>query len=168
MTFIGQSSRRVEDERFLTGRGTFVEDVNVPNQLWAHVVRSPHAHAMIESIDGTGVSGASVFTYADIADLGLLPCATAVVTVGPMLVPPRPALANGRVRHVGDPVAFVVAETAAAARDAAERVVVNYRELPSVVDAAAALSPGAPLLWDEVPGNLSFRFQKGSAVAVRD
>jgi carbon-monoxide dehydrogenase large subunit len=166
VTFIGQSARRVEDERFLTGRGIFVEDVNLPGQLFAHVVRSPHAHAMIERIDSSAVTGASVFTYADIADLGLLPCATAVATTGPMLVPPRPALANGRVRHVGDPVAFVVAETAYAARDAAESVVVEYRALPSVVDAAAALSPGAPLLWDEVPGNQSFRFQKGDPAAV--
>ena len=106
MTFIGQSARRVEDERFLTGRGTFVEDVEEPDQLWAYVVRSPHAHAMIENIDSNGVSGASVFTYADIADLGLLPCATAVATVSPMLVPPRPALANGRVRHVGGTISI--------------------------------------------------------------
>jgi carbon-monoxide dehydrogenase large subunit len=163
VTFIGQSSRRVEDERFLTGRGTFVEDVNLPGQMFAYVVRSPHAHAMIESIDG---GGATVFTYADIADLGVLPCATAVATVGPMFVPPRPALANGRVRHVGDPVAFVVAETAAAARDAAERVVVEYRPLPPVVDASVALAPNAPLVWDE--GNLSFRFMKGDPNAVRE
>jgi aerobic carbon-monoxide dehydrogenase large subunit len=167
VTFIGQSARRVEDERFLTGRGTFVDDVNFPGQLWAHVVRSPHAHAVIEGIDSSGVTGASVFTYADIADLGLLPCATVVAMVGPMLVPPRPALANGRVRHVGDPVAFVVADTPFAARDAADKVVVSYRSLPPVVDAAAALAPGAPLLWDEVPGNLSFRFQKGDPDAVR-
>ena len=164
MTFIGQSTRRVEDERFLTGRGTFVDDVNLAGQLFAYVVRSPHAHAVIERIDGRG---ASVFTYEDIADLGLLPCATAVATVGPMLVPPRPALANGRVRHVGDPVAFVVGETPAEARDKAERVVVEYRPLPPVVNAAAALAPGAPLLWDEVPDNLSFRFQKGDPGAVR-
>ncbi len=164
MTFIGQSTRRVEDERFLTGHGLFVEDVNLPDQLFAYVVRSPHAHAVIERID-TG--GGQVFTYADIADLGLLPCATPVATVEPMLVPPRPALANGRVRHVGDPVAFVVAETPFEARDAAERVVVEYRPLPPVVDAAAALAPGAPLLWDEVPGNLSFRFRKGDPDAVR-
>lgn len=164
MTFIGQSTRRVEDERFLTGQGTFVDDVNLPGQLFAYVVRSPHAHAVIERIDGRG---ASVFTYEDIADLGLLPCATAVATVGPMLVPPRPALANGRVRHVGDPVAFVVGETPAEARDKAERVVVEYRPLPPVVDAAAALAPGAPLLWDEVPSNLSFRFKKGDPGAVR-
>src|SRR6201999_2576352 len=107
--------------------------------------------AVVERID-TG--GGPVFTYDDIADLGLMPCATAVATVGPMLVPPRPALANGKVRHAGDPVAFVVAETAAAARDAAERVVVDYRPLPSVVDAAAALAADAPQLWDH--GNLSF------------
>ena len=94
--------------------------------MFAYVVRSPHAHAVIERIDTGGVTGASVFTYADIADLGLLPCATAVATVAPMLVPPRPALAHGRVRHVGDPVAFVVADTVAAARDAAEQVVVDY------------------------------------------
>ncbi len=167
MAFIGQSTRRVEDERFLTGRGVFVDDVNVPDQMFAYVVRSPHAHAAIERIDTSGVTDASVFTYADIADLGLLPCATAVATVGPMLVPPRPALAYGKVRHVGDPVAFVVAATPAAARDAAEQVVVEYRPLPCVVDAAAALAPGAPVLWDEVPGNLSFRFVKGDPGAVR-
>ncbi|MSO99982.1 MAG: xanthine dehydrogenase family protein molybdopterin-binding subunit [Acetobacteraceae bacterium] len=167
MTFIGQSTRRVEDERFLTGRGIFVEDVDVPGQLWAYVVRSPHAHAVTERIDTSGVTGASVFTYSDIAGLGLLPCATAVATVEPMKVPPRPALANGKVRHVGDPVAFVVAESKAAARDAAERVVVDYRPLPSVVDAAVALAGGAPVLWDEVPDNLSFRFQKGDSAAVQ-
>ena len=84
-----------------------------------------------------------------------------------MLVPPRTALANGKVRHVGDPVAFVVAETLSAARDAAENVVVDYCPLPPVVDAAAALAPGAPLLWNEVPDNLSFRFQKGDPAAVQ-
>ncbi len=167
MTYSGQSTRRIEDERFLTGKGVFVEDVDFPGQLWAYVVRSPHAHAVIESIDTSAVTGASVFTYADIAGLGDLPCATAVATVGPMLVPPRPALANGKVRHVGDPVAFVVAETKMAARDAAENVLVAYKQLPPVVDALAALAPGAPILWDEVPGNLSFRFQKGDAIAVQ-
>jgi aerobic carbon-monoxide dehydrogenase large subunit len=163
VTFIGQSTRRVEDERFLTGRGIFVEDVNLPGQLWAYVIRSPHAHAMIERIDTNGVE--SVFTYADIADLGSLPCATAVATVEPMIVPPRPALARDRVRHVGDPVAFVVAESSAAARDAAERVVVEYRPLPSVTDAVTALADGAPSLWET--GNLSFQFRKGDPESVR-
>ncbi|MDR3528937.1 MAG: xanthine dehydrogenase family protein molybdopterin-binding subunit, partial [Rhodopila sp.] len=128
--FIGQSTRRLEDARFLTGRGIFVDDVNVAGQAWAHVVRSPHAHAVIDRIDTAaarampGVLG--IYTYEDIADLGVLPCATQVATVAPMIVPPRPALARGKVRHVGDPVAFVVAETAFAARDAAEQVAVDY------------------------------------------
>ena len=157
----------MEDERFLTGRAVFVEDVDLPGQLHARIVRSPHAHAVIEAIDTSAVTGASVFTYADIAALGHLPNATAVATLEPIRVPPRPALANGVARHMGDPVAFVVAETREAARDAAEAVVVTYRPLPVVVDAAAALAPGAHLLWGQVPGNLSFRFQKGDPAAVR-
>ncbi|HEX2942804.1 MAG TPA: xanthine dehydrogenase family protein molybdopterin-binding subunit [Rhodopila sp.] len=167
--FIGQSTRRLEDARFLTGQGIFVDDVNRPGQAWAHVVRSPHAHAMIERID-TAVARAmpgvlDIYTYADITGLGDLPCATAVATVGPMFVPPRPALANGRVRHVGDPVAFVVAETAVQARDAAEQVVVDYTPLPAVVDAVAALRPDAPRIWDT--GNQSFQFQRGDQAAVQ-
>ncbi|MGE0419927.1 MAG: xanthine dehydrogenase family protein molybdopterin-binding subunit, partial [Acetobacteraceae bacterium] len=103
MTFIGQSTRRFEDARFLTGKGRFVEDVNEPGQVWAHVVRSPYAHAAIASIDtaaAKAVQGVlAVYTHEDIAGLGHLPCATAVASVKPMLVPPRPALAHGRVRH---------------------------------------------------------------------
>ncbi|HEY0912185.1 MAG TPA: xanthine dehydrogenase family protein molybdopterin-binding subunit, partial [Bradyrhizobium sp.] len=167
--FIGQSTRRLEDARFLTGRGIFVEDVNVVGQASAYVVRSPHAHAVINRIDTTaalavpGVLG--IYTYEDIDDLGLLPCATQVATVAPMIVPPRPALAHGRVRHVGDPIAFVVAETSLAARDAAEHVVVDYTPLPCIVDAVAALASGAPKLWDS--GNESYRFQRGDSAAVQ-
>jgi carbon-monoxide dehydrogenase large subunit len=165
---IGQSTRRLEDRRFLTGQARFVDDANRPGQVFAHVVRSPHAHAVIGGIDtkaaaaSPGVLG--VFTHADIAALGHLPCATKVDTIGPMLVPPRPALASGRVRHVGDPVAFVVAESAASARDAGERVGVEYRPLPCVVDAVVALGADAPAIWDG--GNLSFRFQRGDRAAV--
>jgi len=171
MAFVGQSIRRFEDERFLTGTGRFVEDVNEPGQAWAQVVRSPHAHAAIQRIDtaeartAPGVLG--VYTSDDIAALGLLPCTAQVATVAPIVVPPRPALARLRVRHVGDPVVFVVAETASAARDAAELVRVDYQVLPSVVDAPSALQPGAPRLWDEAPGNFSFQFQKGDPAAVR-
>ena len=167
--FIGQSIRRFEDARFLTGRGVFVDDVNRPDQLYAHVVRSPHAHATIDRIDAAaaraapGVSG--IYIYDDIADLGLLPCATSVATIAPMIVPPRPALANGRVRHVGDPVAFVVASSPSAARDAAEQVLVEYTPLACVVDVASALRADAPLLWDT--GNESYHFQKGDAAAVQ-
>ncbi|WP_428536543.1 xanthine dehydrogenase family protein molybdopterin-binding subunit [Rhodopila sp.] len=169
MAFIGQSSRRLEDQRLLIGRGVFVDDVNDPGQAWAIVVRSQHAHAVIDRIDTTtarampGVLG--IYTYQDIADLGPLPCATQVATLAPMIVPPRPALADGRVRHVGDPIAFVVAETIHAARDAAELVEVDYTPLPCVVDAAAALAPTAPRLWDS--GNESYRFQRGDVTAVQ-
>jgi carbon-monoxide dehydrogenase large subunit len=166
LTFIGQSTRRLEDQRFLTGRGAFVDDVNYAGQVWAYVLRSPHAHATIDRIDTSAATGAlGIYTYDDIADLGPLPCATQVATVAPMIVPPRPALAHGRVRFVGDPVAFVLAETAVAARDAAEQIVVDYTPLPCVVDAAAALQAGAPALWDT--GNESFRFQRGDSAAVQ-
>ena len=143
---IGRSLHRLEDERFLTGRGCYVDDVAVPGQLHGVVLRSPHGHALIECIDTAparampGVHG--VFTAADLdADgIGTLPCIARVATVAPMIVPRRPALARDRVRHVGDPVAFVVADTAELARDAAERVNVAYRPLPAVVEASEALA----------------------------
>jgi carbon-monoxide dehydrogenase large subunit len=167
----GQSLRRLEDARFLTGRGQFIEDIDEPGQTWMHVVRSPHAHATIARIDAEaartthGVLG--VFTAADLADLGPLPCNVPVASLQPMIVPPRRALATDRARHVGDPVAFVVAETRDAARNAAEAIVVDYDELPAIVDAPAALRDGAPQIWDQAPGNLTYRFQKGDAVAVQ-
>jgi aerobic carbon-monoxide dehydrogenase large subunit len=171
MSFRGQSLLRLEDARFLTGRGQYVEDFDLPALAWMHVVRSPHAHAIIERIDVTaarevpGVLG--VFTATDLAELGPLPCTVPVASLAPMVVPPRFALATGRVRHVGDPVAFVVAETRAVARDAAEAVSVQYAPLPAVVDGPAALLSGAPQIWDAAPGNLSYRFQKGDQVAAQ-
>jgi aerobic carbon-monoxide dehydrogenase large subunit len=169
---IGRSLRRLEDARFLTGQGRYVDDIAVSGQLNGFVLRSPHGHASREGIDAAparamlGVHG--VFTAGDLdADrIGTLPCIARVATVAPMIVPPRRALAHGRVRHVGDPVAFVVADTAQQARDAAERVVVAYRSLPAVVDAREALAAQAPQLWDEAPGNLSYRFERGDKPAV--
>ena len=169
---IGRSLRRLEDERFLIGRGRYVDDIAVPGELHGVVLRSPHGHAFIDGIDATdarampGVSG--IFTAADLdADgIGTLPCIAQVATVAPMIVPPRRALARDRVRHVGDPVAFVVADTVQRARDAAERIAVTYRPLPAVVDARAALATHAPLLWKEAPGNLSYRFERGDKPGV--
>jgi carbon-monoxide dehydrogenase large subunit len=167
----GQSIRRLEDERFLTGRGRYTGDVNRAGQLHLQVVRSPHAHARIGGIDPTaalavpGVLG--VFQAADLAGLGPLPCTTKVPTIGPMLVPEHFALAGDRARHAGEPVAFVVAETLVAARDAAELVAVEYDPLPCVVEAVAALAPSAPQLWDDVPDNRAFRFEKGDRAAVQ-
>jgi carbon-monoxide dehydrogenase large subunit len=167
-----RSVRRFEDLRFLTGRGRYVEDVAVPVEAHAYVLRSPHAHAVIERIDTTAArampSVLGVFTGADLRAeaIGPLPCVAQVATVDPMIVPPRYALARGRVRHVGDPVALVVAESRDLARDAAERIAIEYRPLEAVVDALAALQPGAPAIWDEAPGNLCYRFQKGDQTAT--
>ena len=169
---VGQPLRRREDERFLLGRGRYMADIVLPGALFLHMVRSPHAHARIGGIDSDaactrpGVVG--VFTAADLAELGPIPCSTAVATEGPMHVPRRYALAADRVRYVGEPVAFTVATSAAVAQDAAEAVDVIYEPLPCVVEAVAALQPGAPLVWDDVPGNLSFRFRKGDRAAVAD
>jgi carbon-monoxide dehydrogenase large subunit len=171
MTFRGQSLLRLEDARFLTGRGQYIEDIDLPGQTWMHVVRSPHAHASIERIDTAeacslpGVLG--VFTAVDLAELGPLPCTVPVASVAPMIAPPRFALASECARHVGDPIAFVIAATRTAARDAAESVVVDWQPLPSVVDGPAALLADAPQLWEQAPNNLSYRFQKGDADAVR-
>ena len=171
MGFVGESIRRLEDQRFLTGAGRYLADVACPGALALRMVRSTHAHARLRGI-GTaaarsmpGVAG--VFTAADLAGLGPIPCTVRVATVdGPMRVPPRFALAGDRARYAGEPVAFVVAETAQLAWDAAELVEVEYEPLPCVVEAADALREGAPLVWDDVPGNLAFRFQKGDRAAV--
>ncbi len=171
MSFRGQSLPRLEDARFLTGRGQYIEDIEVAGQSWMQVVRSPHAHAAIARIDATaarnvpGVLG--VFTAADLVELGPLPCTVPVASVAPMIVPPRFTLASDRARHVGDPVAFVVAESHSAARDAVELVVVDWQPLPSVIDGPAALRSGAPQLWQQAPGNLSYQFQKGDREGVR-
>jgi carbon-monoxide dehydrogenase large subunit len=169
---IGRSLRRLEDPRFLTGQGRYVDDIDLPGQLHGIVLRSPYGHAAIEGIDTAtarampGVRG--VFTAADLdADgIGPLPCIAQVATVAPMIGPPRRALARDRVRHVGDPMAFIVADAKDQARDAAEQIAVAYRPMPAVVDAIAALAAEAPLLWDEAPGNLSYRFERGDKAAV--
>ena len=169
---IGRSLRRLEDERFLTGAGRYIDDIGLPGMLHAVVVRSPHAHADIASIDTSAASSMpdvrGIFTAADLAPdhLGSIPCTATVATIEPMIVPPRPALAADRVRHIGEPVAFVVADSAAAARDAAEQVMVDYESLLAVIDPVAAMKPGTTALWQEMPNNLSYRFQKGDRAAT--
>ena len=169
---IGRSLRRLEDRRFLIGQGRYVDDIDVPGQLHGVVLRSPHGHALIEGIDAAAARAMpgvhDVFTAADLdADgIGTLPCIAQVATVAPIIVPPRPALARDRVRHVGDPVAFVVADTATRRATPPSGSAVAYRPLPAVVDAMEALAAQAPLLWDEAPGNLSYRFERGDKPAV--
>src|SRR3954471_6180383 len=164
---IGRSIRRLEDERFLTGRGRYLADIACPDALWGHVLRSPHAHALIKRIDISqaskiaGVRG--IYTAADLAGLGPMPCLAAV---SPLIVPPRHALAVERVRHGGDPVTFIVADTADSAGEAAELVEVDYEALPAVVDGRAAIADGAPALWPQAPRDTAFHIRKGDAAAV--
>lgn len=166
-----RSIRRLEDSRFLTGCGRYVEDIAEPAALHGYVLRSPHAHAVIRSLDtssAVSMPGVRLIATADdlAADgLGFMPCLAAVK---PMIVPPRPALASGRVRHVGDPVCFVVADSAEMAREAAERISIDYEPLPSVIHGRTALADGAPALWDEAPGNLVYHVQRGDHAAVAE
>jgi len=166
---IGQAVTRVEDQRLLTGSGRYTDDIRIPNEAVAYVVRSPHAHAEIASLDTAAAVAApgvvAVYTEADVAadDLGDLPClAPANNRDGsPRGDTPRPLLARGRVRHVGDPVALVVAETLNQAKDAAELVEIDYDDLPAVADAVAALADGAPQVWPDIAGNQCFDWEMG-------
>jgi len=171
---VGQSVRRLEDPRLLRGVGRYSDDVNLHRQAYATVVRSPHAHARIRALDASVALKApgvvAVLTAADVAADGLanLPSdATRKRRDGsPAFTTPRPALARGRVRHVGDPVAFVVAETREQAADAAELVAVEYEPLPSVAATAEAARHGAAAVWDEVPDNVAFVWEAGNREAV--
>ncbi len=171
---IGQSLRRVEDRRFLTGRGNYVDDLVRPRQTYAYMLRSPHAHARIRALDTAAAAAAAgvlaVYTGEDVAGdgLGPIPClgvpANRDGSTSP--TPPHPAMVRDRVRHVGDTVAMVAAESPAAARDAAELIEVDYEPLPAVVETAHALDPGQPPVWDEMPGNLAFDWELGDEAAV--
>ena len=173
-TAIGQARLRKEDARFLTGTGSYTADLIFEGQLEAVVMRSPHAHARILSIDTaearTCPGVVAIFTSDDIeaAGLGTIPCLyDPMEPLGStMITPPRRLLARGIVRHVGDPVAFVVAQTAAQARDAAEYVAIDYEPLPAITDAKAATAPGAPQLWPEAPTNTSFNWEKGDRAST--
>ncbi|HEY0526999.1 MAG TPA: xanthine dehydrogenase family protein molybdopterin-binding subunit [Stellaceae bacterium] len=174
----GQSVRRKEDVRLLTGRGCFIEDRNLPGQAHAALLRSPHAHARLVAIDAAAAltmpGVLAVLTGADLeADrIGTIPASfKPPVFPGspqdtPVVEPPYPALARDRVRFVGDPVALVVAETREQAREAVERIVVEYDPLPSVTETADAASPDAPRLWEAAPGNVAFAWYAGDAAAV--
>ncbi len=175
---IGQAVRRKEDARFLTGAGCFQDEINLPGQAHAVILRSPHAHAELVSIETMAAAAApgvlAVLMGADVrADgLGTLPSVKdARVEMkrrdgSPAYYPPQPILAQGRVRHVGEPVAMVVAETAARALDAVERIEVEYKPLAAIADTAEAAATGAPQLWPEAPGNVCFDWFAGDKAAV--
>ncbi|NQW18857.1 MAG: molybdopterin-dependent oxidoreductase [Chloroflexi bacterium] len=162
MTLVGESVKRIEDPRLITGKGTYVADVTLPGMLYMTVVRSPHGHANIKNIDVSAATSypgvVAAFTGADIAEqLGSLPVGW--VLDEDMKQPPHPPLAVDKVRIVGDAVAVVVAETNAASVEAAELVDVDYEVLPAVTDAVKAQASDAPQLHEEAPGNLAFTWE---------
>jgi len=170
---LGRSINRLEDARFVQGRGRYIADLATPNALHGVVVRSPHAHARIRvlQVDAArrmpGV--VAVLTGSDLASdhIGPLPCAvTHISMTTPLVVPPCHALARDVVRYVGEPVAFVVADSAESARDAAEAVVVDYEPLAPVVVITDAVMPGAPPIWPEARDNIAFQFNRGEISPV--
>ena len=170
---IGESVRRKEDYRFLTGNGQYTDDVTLANQSYAVFVRSPHAHAAIKSVDIAeaqkmpGVIG--IFSGKDIeGKMGGLPCGWLIKNPDgtPMKEPPHPILAIGKVRYVGDHVAMVVAETAEQARDAAEAVVVDYDVLKPVVSVSDAAKKAGPAIHDAAPDNQCYKWTLGDKAQV--
>jgi carbon-monoxide dehydrogenase large subunit len=174
LSVIGDAPKRREDERFVTGHGAYLDDLAFEALAHAVLLRSPHAHARIAGID-VGAARAmpgvlAVLTADDATEDGLLPMRPTVeanVQTGELFAfATQPLLARDKARHVGEPVALIVAETRAAALDAAESVVVEYQHLPSVTTGSAAVLPGAPELSPEVPGNICMDWRIGDAAAV--
>ena len=169
-----ESRSRLEDSRFVTGKGQYIADIVFPGMAHMAILRSPEAHALIRRLE-TGAAAASdgvltVLTGKDLVADGVtdIPCGVAATRKGGAKVfeARRPPLARDRVRHVGEPVAIVVAETLAQARAAAELVEVEYEALPAVVTSEGALAAGAPAVWDEVADNVSYFWTKGDHVKV--
>ncbi|MCG8689780.1 MAG: xanthine dehydrogenase family protein molybdopterin-binding subunit, partial [Minwuiales bacterium] len=173
-TGIGAPVRRKEDKRFITGKGRYLDDINRTGQSYAYFLRSPHAHAKINGIDTSAAKASSgvgaIFTGADLAadQIGPLICGWPITQKNgePHTAPAHPALAVDRVRYVGDHVAIVIADSLDEAKDAAEKIEVDYEELPPVVDIASALADGAPQVHDDAPGNLCYDWELGDKAAV--
>ena len=166
---LAQPVRRVEDPRLLKGNGSYTDDIQLAGAVHGVVLRSPHAAARINRIDTSAAKKLpgvlAIYTHADLAadDIGDMPCAVSLKNRdgSKQVSPPRPALANELVRHVGVPVAFIVAETIAAGRDAAEAIEVDYTILPAVTDLATAMDAGSPQVWEDAPKNICFDWEIG-------
>ncbi len=172
----GQPVKRLEDLRLLTGKGQFIDDKPEDGALWLYVLRSPHAHAKIVSIDAGAAAEMpgveAVFTGADLIkdDIGAIPTLTIFRRPDgkPMTVPPRRLLAHEVVRFAGEPVAAVVASSRALAQSAVEAIVVDYDVLPAVVDPLEAVRPGAPVVWQDAPDNIVAAMGYGDAAEVEE
>jgi carbon-monoxide dehydrogenase large subunit len=171
---IGQPVRRSEDPKLLRGEGRFTDDIGLPGQAYAVMVRSSVAHGVIHGIDTTAAKAMpgvlAVLTATDLTGYGGLKCNLPLKNRdgSPIRYTPRPALAGDKVRFVGDPVACVIAETIAQAKDAAEIVALDIEPLPAVVSARDAAKPGAPVLYDEVPGNIALDYHYGDKDKVAE
>jgi len=171
---IGASVVRKEDKRFITGKGRYVDDIKLVGMTFAHFVRSPHAHAKVKSIDSSAAMKmpgvVAVLTGKELVDdkVGNLICGWAITSKdgSPMKMGAWPAMAPETVRFVGQAVAVVIADSKNLAKDAAEAVVVNYEELPSVPDIKSAIKSGAPQLHPEAPGNIIYDFVLGDEAAT--
>src|ERR1700722_3709869 len=170
----GQPVKRLEDQRLLTGKGLFIDDKPEDGALWLYVLRSPHAHANITSIDAAAARAMpgveAVYTGADLIadDIGTLPTLLVFKRPdgSPMTAPPRRLLAHEIVRFAGEPIAAVVATSRVAAQSAAEAIAIEYDVLPSGVDPIAATQPGAPAVWSGAPDNIAAVMSYGDAAAV--
>src|SRR5436190_2342188 len=173
-TGIGASVRRKEDFRFITGKGQYTDDISRPGETRALFLRSPHAHAKIKKIDPAAARTMpgvlAVLTGAELAadKIGNLICGWMIHSKdgSPMKMAPHPALAVGKACYVGDPMAVVIATTLAQARDAAEKVKVDYAVLPAVADPAAAQKPDAAQIHDVAPNNTIYQWHLGDPKAV--
>jgi carbon-monoxide dehydrogenase large subunit len=171
---LGQPVRRVEDRRLITGAGRYTDDISLPGEAYGYVLRSPHAHARIASLDLQAAAAMPgvlrIFTNSDLikAGLGTIPSGVSVTSRDgkKMVEPKRPLLADGMVRHVGEAVAFIVAETLAQARDAADAIEVDYDALPAVGSTEGAVAPDAPQIWDDAPENVCLDWEQGDGATT--
>src|SRR5580704_9633076 len=166
---VGPPVRRTEDPALVRGEGRYTDDINIPGQLYAVMVRSSVAHGVIRGIDTAAAKAMPgvrlVLAGADLAGYGPHKCTLPLKNRdgSPIHYRPRPALVSDKVRFVGDPVACVIADTIAQAKDAAETVTLDIEPLPAVMRASEAAKPGAPQLYDEVPGNIALDYHYGDA-----
>src|SRR5450432_3052227 len=171
---VGQPVRRKEDDTLVRGKGKYTDDFDLPGQAYAWIVRSSHAHGIIRGIDISaakakpGVLGVWTGTDLAAANYGPYTCGLPLKSRDgtPLLQTNRTALMSDKVRYVGDPIAFVVAETLAQARDAGEAVVLDIDPLPAVTSAEEAAKPGAPQLYDHIPNNVALDYHYGDAAKV--
>ena len=172
--FIGEAVRRIEDRRFITGKATYTDDIQLPGMTYAYMVRSPYAHARIKKIDTSRAKSApgviAVFTGEDVKAVNGLPCGWQVNfrNGDTMKEPKHPLLVADKVRHVGDNVAMIVAETREQAKDAAELLDIEYDVLEAVTDPAKAIEENAPLVHDDVPRNICFDWEIGDKAKTDD